>query len=130
MTQAFTQGEPNLVKDPIETSSDTSLSLPETLSLPSTPSISQTQTTPFPPNFPTNLDNRYKEHLTNNLPLRLDWNTFVAPLHYLINILTVTDYIIGHSADYKIDTIFTKTYKNTTYKSLHKTILLLNLNQQ
>ena len=73
MTQAFTQGEPNLVNDPIEISSDTSLSLPETLSLPSTPSIiSQTPTTTFPLNFPTNLDDRYTEHLINNIRLRLD----------------------------------------------------------
>ena len=39
ITQAFTQGKPNLVNDPIDVSSDTSLSLPETLSLPSTPSL-------------------------------------------------------------------------------------------
>ena len=123
MTQAFTQGEPSLVNNPLETSSVASLSLPETLSLPSTPSIiSQTPPTTFPLNFPTNLDDRYKEHLTKNLPLRLDWNTFVAPLPYLINILTVTDYIIGHSTHYNIDTIFTKTYRNTTYKSLQNTI--------
>ena len=73
MTQAFTQGEPNLVDDPIEFSSDTSLSLPETLSFPSTP------TTSFPPNFPTKLDDSYKVHLTKKIPLQLDWNTFVAP---------------------------------------------------
>ena len=79
MTQAFTQGEPNLANDPINISSETSLSLPETLSLPSTPSISQKSTTSFPPNFHTNLDDRYKEHLTNITPLGLDWNTFVAP---------------------------------------------------
>ena len=55
MTQAFTQGEPNLVNDPIEISSDTSLSLLEILSLPSTLStISQTPTTTFSLNFPTN----------------------------------------------------------------------------
>ena len=41
MTHAFPQGEPNLVNDPIDVSSDTSLSLPETLSLLSTPSITQ-----------------------------------------------------------------------------------------
>ena len=52
MTQAFTQGEPNLVTDPIEISSDTSWSIPETLSVPSTPSLSQTPTTSFPPKFP------------------------------------------------------------------------------
>ena len=39
-TQSFTQGEPNLINDPIDISTDTttSSSLPETLSLPSTPS--------------------------------------------------------------------------------------------
>ena len=79
MTQAFTQGEPNLVNDPLGFSSDTNLSLPETLSLPSTPSLTQISQTRFPPNFPTNLDARYKESSTNNLHLRLDWNTFVAP---------------------------------------------------
>ena len=73
MTQAFTQGEPNLVNDPIDISSDTSLSLQETLSLPPTPStISQTPTATFPLTFPTNLDDRYRELLTNNRPLRLD----------------------------------------------------------
>ena len=41
-TQSYPQGEPNLVNDPIDTSSDTTLSsLPDTLSLPSTTSISQ-----------------------------------------------------------------------------------------
>ena len=79
MTQASNQGEPDFANDPINISSDTPLSLAETLSLTSTPPISQTPTTPFPPNFPTNLDDRYKEHLTKNIPLRLDWNTFVAP---------------------------------------------------
>ena len=80
MIQAFTQDEPNLVNDPIEISSDTSVSLPESLSLPSTPStIRQTPTTIFPLIFPSNLDDRYKEHLTNIMRLRLDWNTFVAP---------------------------------------------------
>ena len=78
MTQAFTQGEPNLVNDPIEISSVTFLSLPETLSLPSTPPVSLTPTTSFP-HFSTNLDDRYKEHLINIIPLRLDWITFVAP---------------------------------------------------
>ena len=52
MTQAFAQGEPNLKKDPINVSSDTSLSLPETLSLPSIPSLTPISQTPFPPNFP------------------------------------------------------------------------------
>ena len=69
MTQAFTQGEPNLVNDPIEFSSDTTLSLPETLSLASTPSLTQISQTPFPPKFPTNLDARYKENSTKNIHL-------------------------------------------------------------
>ena len=77
MTQAFTQGEPNLVNDPIEifnilNNQDTTLTLPETLSLPSTPSVSQIPTTSFPPILLTSLNDRYKEHLTNSIPLRLD----------------------------------------------------------
>ena len=73
MTQAFTQGEPNSVNDPRDLSSETSLSLPETLSLPSTPStISQTPSTTFPLKFPTILDDRYRELLAANIPLRLD----------------------------------------------------------
>ena len=119
MTQAFTQGEPNLVNDPIEFSSETSLSLPVTLSL---PSISQTPTTSFPPNFPTSLDDRYKKHLTNNILLRLDWNLFVAVPPLFGQYLDSNRLDIGHSTDYKIDTIFTKTNRNTTYKSLHKAI--------
>ena len=78
MTQAFNQGEPVLVNDPIEVLSETSLSLPETLSLPSTPSLTQISQTPFPPNFPKNLDARYRENSTNNIQLRLDRNTFLA----------------------------------------------------
>ena len=101
MTQAFTQG--NLINEPIYISSETSLSLPETLSFPSTPSISQISTTSFPPKLPTNLDDRYKKHLTNYIPLRLDWSTFVASLHYSVNTSTVTDYITGHSTDYNVD---------------------------
>ena len=79
MTQAFTQGEPNLVNKPIDISSETSRSLPEILSPPSTPSISQISKTSFLPNFPTSLDNRYKEYLTSNTTLQLDCNTFIAP---------------------------------------------------
>ena len=79
MTQVFTQDEPNLVKNPIDVSSDTTLSLPETLSLPSTPSLGQNSPTPFPSNFPTNLDSRYREQSIKNIPLPLDWNSFVAP---------------------------------------------------
>ena len=80
-TQSFTQGEPNLINDPIDISTDTtaSSSLPETLSLPSTPSISQISPTPFPLNFPNKLDARYREQSSTNIPLRLDWNTFTAP---------------------------------------------------
>ena len=78
-TQPYSQGEPNLVNEPIDFSSDTTLSsLPETLSLPSTPSISQISPSFSPLNFPNNLDARYREQSTN-IPLRLDWNTFVAP---------------------------------------------------
>ena len=52
------------------------MSLPETLSLPSTPlTINQTPTAAFP----LNLDDRYRELLATNIPLRLDWNIFVAP---------------------------------------------------
>ena len=83
MTQAFTQGEPNLVNDLIDVSSDTILSLPETLSLPSTRSLTQISQTPFPPNFSANLDARYRENSTINIHLRLDWNTFVAPLQLI-----------------------------------------------
>ena len=79
MTEAFTRGELNYVNDPIEVSSDTNLSLPETLSLPSTPSLTQISQTPFTPNFTTNLDARYKENSTNNIHLWLDWKIFVAP---------------------------------------------------
>ena len=80
MTQAFTRVETNLVNDPIDVSSDTSLSLPETLSLHSTPSAkSQNPTTTFPLTFPTNLDDKNREHLTKNRHLRLYWNTFRAP---------------------------------------------------
>ena len=79
ITQSHTQGEPNLVNDPIDTSSDTTLSsLPETLSLPSTPSISQISPSFFPLNISHDIDTRYSEQSTN-IPLGLDWNTFVAP---------------------------------------------------
>ena len=67
------------MNDTIDVSSDTFLALPETRSLPSTPSLSQISQTGFPPNFPTNIDARYREHSTNNIPLRLEWNTFVVP---------------------------------------------------
>ena len=80
-THSYTQGEPKLLNEPIDVSSDTTLSsLPETLSLPSTPSLSQ-QISPTlsPLNFPTNLDARYQEQSSTNTPQRLDWNTSVAP---------------------------------------------------
>ena len=105
MTQAFTQGEHNLVIDPIEISSDTSLSLPETLSLPSTPStINQNPTTTFPLNFSTNLDDRYRELLTNNIPLRLDWRKLVTLLPYSVNIVIATEYTIDST--YTINQVF------------------------
>ena len=67
------------MNDPIDISTDTTLSsLAETLSLPSTP-ISQTSPPLFPLNFPNNLDARYREQSSTNIPVRLDWNTFVAP---------------------------------------------------
>ena len=78
-THIFPQSEANLVNDPINVSSDTSLSLSETLSLPSTPYLTPISQTPFPSYFPTNLDARYGEKSTNNIKIRLDWNTFVAP---------------------------------------------------
>ena len=79
-THSYTQGEANLVNDPIVISTDITLSsLPETLSLPSTPSLSQISPTLFHLNFPNNLDARYREQLLSNTPLRLDLNTFVAP---------------------------------------------------
>ena len=70
----YTQGETNLVSDPIDFSSDTTLSaLPETFSLPSTPSLSQISPTLFPLNFSTHLDSKYQEQSSNNIPLRLNW---------------------------------------------------------
>ena len=79
-THSYTQGEPNIVNEPIDISSDTTLSsLPETLSLPSTPSLSQISPTLFPLNFPNNLDARYREQSSSNIPLGLNWNTFIAP---------------------------------------------------
>ena len=51
-THTYTQGEPNLVNDPIDVLSDTTLStLPEPLSLPSSPSLSQISPTPFSRKF-------------------------------------------------------------------------------
>ena len=79
-THSYTQEEPNIVNEPIDISSDTTLSsLPETLSLLSTPSISQVSPPLFPLYFPNNLDARYREQSSSNIPLRLDWNAFVAP---------------------------------------------------
>ena len=79
-THSYTQGEPNITNEPIDIFSDTTLSsIPETLSLPSTLSISQISQTLLPLNFPSNLDARYREQSSSNIPLRLDWNNFVAP---------------------------------------------------
>ena len=75
MTQAFTQGTPNLVNDPTDVSFDTTLSLPETISFRSTPSFTQASQTPLPTNFPTNHDARYRKNSTNNIHQQLDWNT-------------------------------------------------------
>ena len=55
------------------------MSLPQTLSLPSTPSLTQISQTTFPSNFSTKLDACYRKKSSNNIHLRLDWNTFVAP---------------------------------------------------
>ena len=79
-TNSYTQGELNIINEPIDISTDTTpSSLPETLSLPSTPSLSHISPTLFPLNFPKNLDARYREQSSSNTPLRLDWNTFVTP---------------------------------------------------
>ena len=79
-TNKYPHGESNLVNNPIDVSFYTTLStLPETLSLPSTPSLSQISPSTFPLNFPTNLDSRYQEQSSHNIPLRLHWNRFVAP---------------------------------------------------
>ena len=76
VTNKYPHGEPNSVNNPIDVSFDTTLStLPETLSLPSTPSLSQIS----PSTFPLNLDSRHQEQSSQNIPLRLDWNTIVAP---------------------------------------------------
>ena len=70
-THLYTQGEPNIVNEPIDIPSDTTLSsLPETLSLPSTPSSSQISPILFPLNFLTNLDARYQDQSSTNTPLR------------------------------------------------------------
>ena len=76
-TQSYPQGEPNLVNEIVNSSDTTLSSLPETLSLPSTPSISQISPSFFPINISQDIDPRYSEQSTN-IPLRLDWNTFVA----------------------------------------------------
>ena len=62
----------NKFSQDISTDTTTSSSLPETLSLPSTPSISQISPPPFNLNFPNNLDARYREQSSTNIPLRLD----------------------------------------------------------
>ena len=122
-THSYTQGEPILVNDPTDISTDTTLSsLPETLSLPSTPSLSQISPTLFPLNFPNNLDARYREQSSTNIPLRLDWNTFVAPpplfgQHQESNRLPV-----GHSIDYNIDKISTKIFVTTIFKYFNKIV--------
>ena len=122
-THSYTQGETNIVNEPIDIFSDTTLSsLPETLSLPSTPSISQVSPTIFPLNFPNNLDARYREQSSSNIPLRLDWNTFVAPPPLFGQHHKVTDSIVGHLIDYNIDKISTKISENITFRYFSKTV--------
>ena len=73
MTQTFSQGEPNLVNEPIDISSDTSLSLPEILPFSSTPSgTGQTSPTLFATNFSKILDDRFCELQGTSKPLQLD----------------------------------------------------------
>ena len=80
MSKTFLRGEPNLVNEHIDIISDTSLSLLKFLSLPTTLLVTdQTPTTPFATNFPNNIDDRYCETPGTSIPLRLDWNTFLAP---------------------------------------------------
>ena len=80
LTNKYPHCEPNLVNNPVDASFDTTLStLPETLSLLSTPSSSQLSPSTFSLSSPTNLDSRYQEQTSQNISLRLDWNTFVAP---------------------------------------------------
>ena len=77
MTKTFSQGESNLVNDPIDISLDTSLSLPET---PSTPSVTeQIPSTTSPTNIPSQLDDRNRKLQGTNTPLRLVGNSLVAP---------------------------------------------------
>ena len=121
--KTFSQDEPNVVNEHKDTSSNSSLTLPEILSLPSTTSVTgQKPTLRFPTNFPKKLDYRYLELYGTNTPLRLNRNTFVAlpPLfgQHLDSIRLHT----GHSTDYSIDTIFTRIYKSIKSKYLHTTI--------
>ena len=74
MINKYPHGEPNLGNNPVGVSFDTTLS-----TLPETPSLSQISPSTFPLNFPTNLDSRYQEQSSQNIPLRLDWNTILAP---------------------------------------------------
>ena len=116
-THSYTQGEPNIVNEPIDISSDTTLSsLPETLSLPSTPSISQVSPTLFPLIFPNNIDARYRAQSSSNILLRLDWNIFLAPPPLFGQHQKVTDSILGHLIYYKIDKISTKISENITFR--------------
>ena len=77
--KTFSQDEPNVVNEHKDTTSNSSLTLPEILSLPSTTSVTgQKPTLRFPTNFPKKLDDRYRELHGINTPLQLNWNTFVA----------------------------------------------------
>ena len=97
LTHKYPHSEPNLVNNRVDVSFDTTLStLPETLSLPSTPSLSKISPSTFPLNFPTNLDSRYQEQSSHNIPLRLDWNTFVSPPPLFGQHQEKADYTTGH----------------------------------
>ena len=77
MTQTLFQEEPNLVNDPLDISSVTSRSLPETLSPPSTPSVTgQKTSTSYPTSFLSQLDDKYHDLQGTNTPLRLPPSLF------------------------------------------------------
>ena len=76
MTNKYPHGEPNLVDNPV----DVDLTFHSIhYYLPYLKTLSQISPSTFPLNFPTNLDSRYQEQPSQNIPLRLDWNSFVAP---------------------------------------------------
>ena len=133
-TQTFSRSESNLVNEPIKISPDKTCPLPETLSLPSTETLSLpstslftglTTSTTFLTKFQNQLNDRCCEKQETNKPLRLDWNSFVAPLYFLDNTLKVVSSIIGHWVDYIIDTKSTKIIKIKVIKILSQQNLFL-----